>query len=723
MQAGFTALESGLVRAKNSINVAIKNVSDMTFSLIVYFLVGFGLMFGADIGGFMGGDKFLLTGADTPDDYAFFIFQAVFCGTAATIVSGAVAERMQFSGYLIAAIFISAVVYPISGHWIWGEGGWLMDMGFVDFAGSTVVHSVGAWFGLAGALLLGPRLGRYDKDGKVHELPGNSIHVAALGVFILWFGWFGFNGGSTLNGDGSVAKIVVNTSLAAAIGGITAFALSNMFDGKPNVIKMLNGVLAGLVGITAGCAVLDPLSSIYVGIGAGVVVYLAELFLIYILKVDDPVGAIPVHGFGGLWGTLALAIFAPASELPAGSNLAQLWIQFIGVSVSFLWAFLLGLLFFLFLKMINKLRVPPEFEIRGLNESEHGAKQSMLDTYDTIDYMIRTGDFSKKIDVEIGTEAGDIARVFNELVDEVQRVAHSADMVAKGDISTNIEPKGESDKLGISINQMIEKLRTFVLKLTQTVKNIEESANSLGDSSKALITSNDSLSESINQVSLNIKQTSEAMESMEQSSNEGRLFMNTIVDSMQKMNQTMNHFKQNIDTLNGSVNDIESIVKLINDIAEQTNLLALNAAIEAARAGEHGRGFAVVADEVRSLAERTQKATNEIKGRLSVLKDNSNQATEASQEGVKTIDDGTRKIEQANEIFGSITDAVSNVKTKMGDVVSITQNEVKESMATKNSIDTIEKIIKNLLGEVESLRSITAFFRLKSAELRINPTL
>lgn len=715
MQAGFTALESGLVRAKNSINVAIKNISDMTFSILVYFLVGYALMFGADVGGFAGSDKFLLMGADTPDDYAFFIFQAVFCGTAATIVSGAVAERMQFGGYLMATVFISTIVYPISGHWVWGEGGWLAELGFKDFAGSTVVHSVGAWFGLAGAVMLGARIGRYGKDGKVNELPGNSIHVAALGVFMLWFGWFGFNGGSTLNGDGSIAKIVVNTSLAAAVGGITAFALSNTFDGKPNVVKMLNGVLAGLVGITAGCDVLSPIGSLWVGIGAGVVVYFAELFLIHVIKVDDPVGAIPVHGFGGLWGTLALAIFAPAETLPAGSNLGQLWIQLIGVSVAFAWAFLLGLIFFYVLKIFNKLRVPPEFEIRGLNESEHGAKQTMLETYDTIDYMIRTGDFSKKIEVEIGTEAGDIARVFNELVDEVQNVAQTANKVASGDISSNVEPKGDNDKLGVSINLMIEKLRGFVAKLDNTVQNIQDSTVELDESSNILVKSNGSLIKGVELISKNIDETTSAMNTMESSSNEGREFMETIVNSMQAMNQTMNEFKHSIDTLNGNVSDIESIVGLINDIAEQTNLLALNAAIEAARAGEHGRGFAVVADEVRSLAERTKKATSEIRGRLSVLKDNSESATSVTENGVGVIDEGVQKINQANEIFAGITDSVANVKSKMQEVVNITAKEVQESEYSKKSIGAIEKIVRNLTGEVESLRGITSFFKPNTA--------
>ncbi len=720
MQAGFTALESGLVRAKNSINVAIKNVSDMIFSLIVFFLVGFAFMFGDDVNGFLGITKFLLHGAETPDDYSFFIFQAVFCGTAATIVSGAVAERIKFEGYLLATVFISAIVYPISGHWIWGSGGWLAEKGFVDFAGSTAVHSVGAWFGLAGAIFLGPRIGRFDGEGKIHELPGNSIPLVAIGVFILWFGWFGFNGGSTLSGDGSVAKIVVNTSLAAGVGGITGFTLSKIFIGKPDVLKMLNGILAGLVGITAGCAAVTPIGAIWIGIGAGAVVYFAEWLLINIFKIDDPVGAIPVHGFSGAWGTIALAIFAPASALPAGDNLAQLWIQLIGVGAAFAWAFLLGLVFFFVLKITKTLRVPPEYEMRGLNEAEHGAKQTMLDTYDTINYMIKTGDFSKKIEVEIGTEAGDIARVFNELVDEVQNVADTAQKVAKGDIGSNVEPKGENDRLGVAMNQMIQKLRSFVGQLSAVVQNIQDSASELGGASKNLITINDSLSHNISTVAQNVSDTDNAMSKMEACSNSGGAYMRDLVKSMQVMNETMEEFNSNIKTLDSSVNDIESIVTMINDIADQTNLLALNAAIEAARAGEHGRGFAVVADEVRNLAEKTQKATAEINARLGTLKENSNSAMESSKSSIQILTDGMEKVSRADESFGAISTSVSDVKSKMESVVRITEKEVEDGKVTKHSIGAIEKIVKNLTAQVETLRSITSFFQVSE---RVNPAL
>lgn len=717
MQAGFTALESGLARAKNSINVAIKNISDMIFSIVAFFLIGFGIMFGTDIGSFMGVDGFLLHGRSTPDDYAFFIFQAVFAGTAATIISGAVAERMMFGGYLIVSVIVTAFIYPVSGHWVWGSGGWLAEAGFVDFAGSTVVHSVGAWVGLAGALLLGPRIGRYNKDGSANELPPSNVQSAAVGVFVLWFGWFGFNGGSTLVGDGSVAKIVVNTSLAAAVGGITCFALSKIFMGKANVLKMLNGILGGLVAITAGCAAVEPVGAMWIGIGGGAVVYFAELFLVHVLKVDDPVGAIPVHGFAGAWGTLALAIFAPVDALPAGGHLAQLWIQFQGVAAAFFWAFLLGLLLFFILKIFKQLRVPPEYEVRGLNEMEHGAKQTMLETYDTIDYMVKTGDFTKKVEEEIGTEAGDIARVFNVLVDEVNNIAEVADTIAKGDIGVAAEPKTDKDKLGHAIAAMVQKLRTFVVDLQHVVENVQDSSDNLHGSSDELVRSNQQLYEGIANVTSNMSEANEAVSRMQENSNEGIQSINLVVESMQMMEETMSQFKDNIDSLSGSVSDIEGIISLINDIAEQTNLLALNAAIEAARAGEHGRGFAVVADEVRKLAEKTQKATTEIKMKLNILKEHSDGAVRATDEGVKVIQTGVEKINHTNEIFGLIQEAVQNVREKVSAVSSISDHQKQLSDLAQKATGTVSETIQNVGQQVVALRKIASYFNFNTGKV------
>lgn len=711
MQAGFTAFEAGMVRAKNSINVSIKNFVDISFAIIVYFIVGYALMFGVDSGGFMGVDGFLMSGYNKPDDYAFFIFQAVFAGTAATIVSGAVAERMTFSGYIFISVMITALIYPVQGHWIWAGDGWLAQMGFVDFAGSTVVHSVGAWVGLMGAILLGPRLGRFDENNKPVKIPASSLQMATVGVFILWFGWFGFNGGSTLVGDGSIAKVVVNTSLAAAVGGVVSFFISMVKDGRPEVEKLLNGSLAGLVGITAGCSAVDPMGALAIGIGAGLVVHLAEHVLAHWLKVDDPVGAIPVHGAAGAWGTLALALFAPVENLPAGSHMGQLWIQFIGVVAVFLWAAILGLILFWMLKKFNKLRVPEHFEIRGLNETEHGAKQSMLDTYDAMNKIVKEGDFAHNLDIEIGTEAGDIARVFNKMVAELKDIANVAGEISDGNLTAKFAPKHDNDQLGHAIFKMVKNLNTFALDLKKSTEQMENSVNTLNSSNGYLQSSNTEILDGVSNISANIIDTNSAIDTVHQLTSSGMESLGLVVNNMRDINEVMSEFTYNISELSSSVDNIGDILMAINDIADQTNLLALNAAIEAARAGEYGRGFAVVADEVRDLAEKTQKAIKEIDVRLGVLRQNSSSAVENSNTVISTITQGSEVVDKTNGIFGTIQSDISSVKNKVSDINDTVSSQMKLTDKAKESVSSIDDVVNIFTKEMESLKNIVGNFK------------
>ncbi len=391
MQAGFAMVEAGFTRAKNAVNILMKNLMDFSVGTIAFFFVGFGLMFGAKGDyGLIGQSMFAL--GDTNGDswnYTFLIFQTVFAATAATIVSGAMAERTKFVSYLVYSLFITLLIYPIFGGWAWGslligEGaGWLENLstGFCDFAGSTVVHSIGGWLALAGAIVLGPRLGKYGPDGKPKAIMGHNIPLAALGVFILWFGWFGFNPGSTTTGDGSIGRIAVTTNLAAAAGAIAAMLTAWVIFKKPDASMTLNGGLAGLVAITAGCATVTPAGSIIIGVIGGVLVVLSVIFIDKILKVDDPVGAVSVHGVCGAWGTLACGLFNAELALGVGDanggllyggGTAQLVSQLIGVGVAFVWAFGIGIILFLIIKKTIGLRVSKEEELRGLDVSEHG---------------------------------------------------------------------------------------------------------------------------------------------------------------------------------------------------------------------------------------------------------------------------------------------------------------------------------------------------------------
>jgi Amt family ammonium transporter len=383
MQAGFAMVETGLTRAKNATNIVMKNLMDFCFGAIVYWAIGWGFMYGADaLGGFIGASDFFKGIMDDPVYYRDWFFQVVFAATAATIVSGAMAERTQFKSYLIYTCFISAVIYPISGHWIWG-GGWLAGLGFHDFAGSTVVHSVGGWAALMGALVIGPRQGKYVKgaDGliSVKAFPGHNIPLAMLGVFLLWFGWYGFNGASTLSGTSpDIARVCVTTTLAASAGAIGALVFSWLWFKKPDASMTMNGALAGLVAITAPCGVVSPGASIVIGLIGGVLVVLSVEFIDKVLKIDDPVGASSVHLSCGIWGTLAVGIWGnvegTAVGLLHGGGLAQLGIQALGIVSVGAWAALTSLALFLALKAVTGLRVSPKEELVGLDITEHKAE-------------------------------------------------------------------------------------------------------------------------------------------------------------------------------------------------------------------------------------------------------------------------------------------------------------------------------------------------------------
>lgn len=377
MQAGFALVEAGFIRAKNTANIIMKNVMDFAAGSLVYWLIGFAIMFGVDKAGLFGTTGFAITdnfqhlGLSIPI-WAFLIFQTVFAATAATIVSGAMAERTKFISYVLYSVLITAIIYPVVGHWAWG-GGWLSEMGFIDFAGSTVVHSVGGWAGLIGAYLVGPRLGKYEKDGRVNAIPGHNIILAALGLFILWFGWFGFNPGSTLAGtDSSIALIAVNTNLSAAAGAVAAMVFTWLKYGKPDVSLTLNGALAGLVAITAGCASVSAGASIIIGLGAGILVVFSVGFIDRVLKIDDPVGAISAHAVCGSFGTLMVGFLALDGGLFYGGGTALLLTQFIGVIAVFAWVALASLILFGVIKATIGLRVSEEEEIMGLDIYEHG---------------------------------------------------------------------------------------------------------------------------------------------------------------------------------------------------------------------------------------------------------------------------------------------------------------------------------------------------------------
>jgi Amt family ammonium transporter len=421
MQAGFAMVEAGLTRFKNTGNIIMKNLMDFAVGTIVFWLLGFGLMFGTDAGGFIGTpDLFIQNNYDSSfPSYAFVIFQTVFCATAATIVSGAMAERTKFISYLIYSAMISMIIYPISGHWIWG-GGWLSQLGFHDFAGSTAVHMVGGVAAFVGALVLGPRIGKYDKKGKPKAILGHNMAIVALGVFILWFCWFGFNGGSTTaaSDDASLASmglVFVTTNLAAATSTITALIFSWVKYKKPDVSMTFNGALAGLVAITAGADAVNPVGAFFIGLIAGLIIVPAVEFIDKKLKVDDPVGAVAVHGVCGAVGTILVGLFSTSEGLLYGEGFRLLGVQILGVVVvaAYVGAAMLGV--FVLLKKTIGLRVRPEEEIAGLDISEHGLATSFAgfatasSSSDGVSYTSLPATADTSVSVEYNNEGGEAA--------------------------------------------------------------------------------------------------------------------------------------------------------------------------------------------------------------------------------------------------------------------------------------------------------------------------
>lgn len=440
MQAGFAMVETGFTRAKNAGNIIMKNLMDFSLGTPIFWILGFGIMFGA-ASPFFGGFDFFADGVVGEGyDWTTLIFQTVFCATAATIVSGSMAERTKFSAYCIYSMVISAVIYPVSGHWVWG-GGWLSQLGFHDFAGSTAVHMVGGVAAFVGAAILGPRIGKYTKDGKARAIPGHSLTLGALGCFILWFCWFGFNGGSTvaLSGGGAevASRVFVTTNLAAAVATVTVMCITWIRYKKPDVSMTLNGSLAGLVAITAGCDMVTPMGAAIIGICAGFAVVFGIEFVDQKLKIDDPVGAVGVHGVNGALGTILTGLFAyyngtdvdPAGVF-YGGGFHFFGIQVLGVVAVIAWVAVTMTIVFQVIKHTIGLRVSREEEIMGLDKPEHGLTSAYAD-FMSIPQVLGTKAGEKAAKAAVPAPVGDAVPVTKISTEGSKSGIHKVVIVAK----------------------------------------------------------------------------------------------------------------------------------------------------------------------------------------------------------------------------------------------------------------------------------------------------
>jgi ammonium transporter len=439
MQAGFMCLECGLTRAKNSINVAIKNLTDFVIAYVLFWAAGYAVMFGVTWDGWIGTTDFLFP-FETRGDWlsAFFFFQAMFCATAATILSGAIAERIHYFAYCVLTVYVSMLIYPVFGHWAWNgadgisSGGWLVKMGFVDFAGSSVVHSVGGWVSLAALLIIGARTGRFPADGgPPRKITGNSLPLSVLGCILLYLGWFGFNGGSTLAMNGNEARIIANTALAGATGSCAMLFFGWAIRKRPDVELVINGALAGLVAITANCHAVTAANAALIGVIGGLVALALEA-LLEKLRIDDAVGAVPVHLGAGVWGTLAVGIFGDPEILGKGmTNAEQTVVQLTGIAVCGAWSFGVAFVLLWITNKLFPLRVSLEQEERGLNVSEHGASTELIDLMTVMERQGRTADLSLRVPVEPFTEVGQIARRYNEVMGMLENAVARAEGIVR----------------------------------------------------------------------------------------------------------------------------------------------------------------------------------------------------------------------------------------------------------------------------------------------------
>ncbi|WP_051340612.1 ammonium transporter [Azospirillum halopraeferens] len=625
MQVGFLLLEAGLVRSKNSINVAQKNLVDFVAAVTIFGVFGFAVMFGTSAGGVVGWNTNMLAFNHSNDwDYAFFIFQLVFCGTAATIVSGAVAERMRFTSYLWATVFVSGLIYPVFGHWAWGSAliednpAWLASEGFIDFAGSTVVHSVGGWVALAAVIVLGPRIGRFTPEGRSVPIQGHSPVLATSGALILWVGWIGFNGGSTLAGTPQFAHIVFNTIVSGAVGGVVGMIIGRLMDGLWRVDRVINGVLGGLVAITAGCDAVGTAGALFIGASAGMVVLAAGEAMERLLKLDDAVGAVPVHGVCGAWGTLMTAFFAMPDKMPAGDVWSQFLVQAEGVTAAFVWAFGLSLIFF---KLLNAglgggMRVSREHELLGLNEAEHGATLGTGTLLANMLALSRGGaDLKVRLDEGSGDEAADLAFAYNRLIDNIEHIVGG---VAEGarDLSAAAHDLALlSDELAAQARDTTAKAGTVSDKagavcgsldrMTGAVRTVDEHAARIDRAAAVMAEHMGGATADTGRITARIAAIEDGMVA-------ARRVVDSAMDHAGKAGRT-------VDDLGRAAGAIGDVLRLIREIAEQTNLLALNATIEAARAGEAGKGFVVVASEVKGLAGQTARAVEDIEHKIAAI--------------------------------------------------------------------------------------------------------
>lgn len=717
MKGGFLLYEAGLVRAKNTINTAQKNLTDTLIATIIFYMFGYTLMMGPTIGGIVG---WTWQGIDFHEiDHTQFLYQVAFCTMAATVVSGAVAERIRFEAYMISTVFISAFVYPVFGHWAWGNRiipdnvTLLTSEGFIDFAGGVTVSALGGWCALAALLVIGPRLGKYKEDGSQTPMPGNNIVLSALGVMILWVGSLAFNSALAVAGSQSVAHIMSNTLLSAACSGITAMIIGRHLDGLFRPERCLYGILSGLCSIASGCYLYSTADTVIVGITSGLLVTFSFGLMSRYFKLDDVVCAIPINGICGAWGALLIGLLGDPSHFSGHTRMEQFLVQLEGVALSFVWGFGACFLFFHLLNRIYPMRVTPEDEITGLNKAEHGVTMGTGLLQEALFNIVDgKGDLTQRLDESTGDESAEIAVLFNRFVERMQylmiNISQNARVLSASsdrlsDISSQfsdnfdrvLEDSSTINNSTTAVSSDVESASFVAAEINQKVEaistNAQEMSTQLADVTKTI----EEMTYSIGEVAQRSSNVSGITTSAHQSMEQAALAMKNLVDTASK---------------------IDSVIVFIKNIADETNLLALNASIESARAGEAGRGFAVVADEIKGLAAQTARATQEITAQIGAMQNSTGNISDiitGLNQVMATIDESMRDITEkarhqnsyANQIASTAQDATSYARTVAHSIQDIAEGAGMVSDSMRNASAQTNRMIGSITNYTNSART------------------
>ena len=661
MKGGVLLYEAGMVRAKNTINTAQKNLTDTLMSIIIFYMFGYNVMFAESIGGMFGWNWDLLF---HEKNHIFFLYQITFCGMAASIISGALAERIDFDAYIVTVLFVTGIVYPVFGHWVWGNAilpendVFLASKGFIDFAGGVVVSCIGGWAALAGVIVLGPRLGKFGENGKVNDMPASNIVLSSFGVMLIWVGALAFNTALAQAGTSEAAHVMSNTLLSAACSGTVALYLGRFMDGFYHPKRCLHGILAGLSGIASGCILYDPYEAAFVGMMCGAIVVIGYRIMYHRFQLDDIVCAVPSHALAGAFGALMIGPLGYIELFGGHTRLEQFLVQVQGVAISFLWSFGVMFVFFLVLRRYFTLRVPSEDEIMGLNRAEHGVTMGTGALQEALSNVVSgRGDLTQRLDETTGDEAAEIAVLFNKFMERMQflmlNIGQNSNVLAAAsgrlsDISTRFSGGfekilGDSDDIRSNTVSVAGDVQAASSVTDEMKRQISGISNSAQDMSRELM----EVAHTLRSMTSDINSVASSAASARSTVSRANHFMGDVGTTTQKLVQT--------------VENIGGVVDFIKNIAEETNLLALNASVEAARAGEVGRGFAVVAEQIKGLAGQTSESAKHITKQIQAVQQGSGDVNKMISGIAEVIDTIEREVSSISDRANKQSDASSNI--------------------------------------------------------------